>query len=337
MTVQDAVQVVDAPEESSGTSAERAIGTPVFVLAPPRSFSSVVAAMIGQHPQLYGLPELQLFTAETLGDWWAVCGQASFPMSHGLLRAVAELVYGEQSPETVFQASGWLRRRLHLSTGLVMEELASRVAPRRLVEKSPSVVYDVEAMQRIQAMFPNARFVHLVRHPRGQGDSVVKAIRQAAEHGPIPQWLLRLGALHGAPPGQAVPPDTALAPEDGWLTLHQNILEFLEGVPAGQQTRLRAEDVVADPTASLGEVAAWLGLRTDSLAIGAMAHPEASPFAGIGPAGARLGNDLNFLQQPRLRAERASTQSLDGPLSWAPGGRGFPPAVRELAISFGYS
>jgi hypothetical protein len=32
----------------------------MLILCPPRSFSSVVSAMIGQHPQLYGFPELNL-------------------------------------------------------------------------------------------------------------------------------------------------------------------------------------------------------------------------------------------------------------------------------------
>ena len=40
---------------------------PLFILCPGRSFSSVVASMIGQHPDAYGLPELNLFLGPTLG------------------------------------------------------------------------------------------------------------------------------------------------------------------------------------------------------------------------------------------------------------------------------
>ena len=40
----------------------------VIMLGPPRSFTSVVSAMVGQHPQLYGLPEVHLFTTETVGE-----------------------------------------------------------------------------------------------------------------------------------------------------------------------------------------------------------------------------------------------------------------------------
>ena len=37
---------------------------PLFILAPPRSFTTVTSAMIGQHPEMYGLPETNLFVAE---------------------------------------------------------------------------------------------------------------------------------------------------------------------------------------------------------------------------------------------------------------------------------
>jgi hypothetical protein len=40
-------------------------GRPLFILAPPRSFTSVICGMIGQHPQMYGLPEVNLFAGET--------------------------------------------------------------------------------------------------------------------------------------------------------------------------------------------------------------------------------------------------------------------------------
>lgn len=313
---------------------ERAVASPVFVLAPPRSFTSVVSAMLGQHPDLYGLPELQSFCAETVAEWWGVCAQASYPMVHGMLRAVAEIVYGEQTPESVGEASGWLRRRLGWSTGMVLEELATRVAPRRVVEKSPSTVYDVVFMQRVLAMFPNARFLHLVRHPSAQAGSVHAAINAAAQHGPVPQWLLRLGAYQAWVPGQALPPDIPLAPELGWLELNQNILEFLATVPAGQQRRVRGEDVLADPVNGLRDVAAWLGIRTDDEALEATGHPETSPFSTFGPPGARLGNDANFLRNPRLRPERATSRASD---AQAPTLVGLPIAVRELAGSFGYA
>ena len=39
---------------------------PLFILALPRSYTSLIAGMLGQHPQAYGLPELNLFTVDRL-------------------------------------------------------------------------------------------------------------------------------------------------------------------------------------------------------------------------------------------------------------------------------
>ena len=41
---------------------------PVFVLAMPHCGAARVAAMLGMHTQAYGLPELNLFMADRLGE-----------------------------------------------------------------------------------------------------------------------------------------------------------------------------------------------------------------------------------------------------------------------------
>ena len=67
-----------------------------------------------------------------------------------------------------------------------------------------------------------------------------------------------------------------------------------------------------------------------------MKHPERSPFARVGPATARLGNDINFLLDARIRPARVHRYSLDGPLPWRSDGKGFSPRVVKLATEFGY-
>lgn len=46
---------------------------PLFILAPPRSFTSVVCAMIGQHPDMCGLPEVNLAIAGRMDVWTGLC------------------------------------------------------------------------------------------------------------------------------------------------------------------------------------------------------------------------------------------------------------------------
>ena len=173
---------------------------PIFILSPPLSFSSHFAAMLGQHPHLYAIPETHLFVAEMLHEWWDTCAKTSFNMSHGLVRAVAELFYGEQNETTVQLARAWLRRRLPFTTGYILELLAERVHPRALVEKSPSLIFHHESMQRAARMFPLALFIHLVEHPRRHCEAVVTAIKDALAHHPnrAPQWLRQLACFSAA-------------------------------------------------------------------------------------------------------------------------------------------
>ena len=73
--------------------------TLLIVLGPPRSFTTVVSAMLGQHPQMYGLPEVHLFAAETMAEWWRQCAEATFNMDHGLMRVAAQLFFGDQTED----------------------------------------------------------------------------------------------------------------------------------------------------------------------------------------------------------------------------------------------
>jgi hypothetical protein len=313
--------------------------TPLFVLGAPRSFTSVVSAMLGQHPEMYGLPEVQLSLSDTVAGWWNVCAQASFPMADGLVRAVAELIYGGQTEENVLRAQGWIRRRFHLSTGRMLELLAEAAAPRIIVEKTPGTVYNRLFLQRFGAMFPDARYLHLVRHPRGNAESVLKAMNDLQLFGAPMQWVIDLASYPTIEPNQL--PDSRykaeeLDPQKGWYVLNQNIRSFLRGVPAERKMVVRGEDVLSDPDKILREIAGWLGLRTDSESIAAMKHPEQSPYARLGPPGAQYGNDLLFIKDPALRPGRAKTLSLEGPLGWKKDGAGFLPEVKKLAIQFGY-
>jgi hypothetical protein len=324
-------------------------GDPVFVLAAPRSFSSVISTVIGQHPELYGLPELELFGAETVAGWWRLCAEATFPRSHGLLRAVAELCFGGQTEETIKQARGWLRRRGHFTTGYLLETLAELVRPRRLVEKSTTNLYQMEFMQRAYRMFPEAKFIHLVRHPRSQGESVLKFLRLREESGPVTadHWLRRLAAFPGpqqdaSAAQEAGSPASDVDPQRAWLALNENVCKFLAGVPEAQWIRIRGEDILSEPGRHLSELCRWLGVDDGAEAVEQMTHPELSPYARLGPTGARFGNDRLFLENPTLRPRMNRDDGngiqlgLESPVPWGREGSGFSAETQRLARQFGY-
>jgi Sulfotransferase family len=293
---------------------------PVFVLAPHRSFTSLLSTMLGQHPQLYGLPETNLFVADTVSDWLATYRGGAALGGHGLLRAVAELVFRGQSDATVVLARRWLHRRWSWPTSRIFAELAERAHPAAIVEKSPRTASRPEHLHRLLDAAPRARFVHVTRHPRSHGASLLASLAEVGVgEGALSSWLRAGGD-----------------PQQSWYQYHANICQFLSRLPPAQFTRIRGEDLLADPDRGLSGLARWLRVRADAAAVEDMKHPERSPFACPGPPLAPLGNDPHLLRQPAFRPRPLEPQRLEGPLEWRRDGRGFTPDVQRLARKLGY-
>ncbi|HMR69794.1 MAG TPA: sulfotransferase [Rubrivivax sp.] len=299
---------------------------PLFLLAPPRSYTSLVNAMLGQHPQMYGLPELCLFNVDTLVELWqGSTGEIAENVAmvrHGLMRAVAEVWGGEQRTNTVNMAFAWASAREHLSTAEVYQEIVDRIHPLVAVEKSPSYTMSVRRMQAMHRAFPDARFLHLVRHPVAQCKSLM-AINDGA-------FCLKIEAFELGDDYAMIEPQIA------WHDINANILDFLREVPPERQLRMRGEDIMAAPQAKLAEIARWAGLRDDPQAIDEMMHPERSPYACFGPVNALFGNDPNFLAGPTFRPHTPKVPPLAQPVPWRTDGRGLYPEVIALAQEFGY-
>jgi len=299
--------------------------TPLFLLAPPRSYTSVINAMIGQHPQLYGLPELNLFNVETLKELWVRLSDDVGDDSNrrsGLLRAVAQIYGGEQTNETITMATHWAAARQEHNTSDVYRELADKLYPLMPVEKSPSYTLSPTRLDRILKTFPQARFIHLVRHPIPQCKSVMK----------LNEGILTL--LVNAIEFES---DHATAdPQIAWHDININILNFLSRVPQAHQMRLRGEDMMAQPQQTLSEICAWLGIRSDDECLDAMMHPERSPYACFGPITALYGNDPKFLSKAAFRPHVPRVPSLREKVPWRSDGRGLRPEVIDLAEEFGY-
>lgn len=241
--------------------------------------------MVGQHPRCASLPELKLFAYDTIGQlegslpaYWSERGFTH--RSPGLVRAVAHYEFGHQSSAAMLAARAWLRDRSEWSGAQVFDVLLGRLSPRLAVEKSPENVEDDAALQRLATAYPQARFLHLTRHPVTTQQSFENHLNRT-----IPGFVL---------PGQ---PAFGIA---AWVSAQCRILAFAATLPESRYLRVRAEDVLNHPHSQLASIAAWLELETAPDAIEAMLHPERSPFACPGPidSGVVGGNDPAFLSDP---------------------------------------
>ena len=300
---------------------------PLFILSPPRSFTTITCAMLGCHPQMFGLAETNLFFADSVRELNRL--YILRPTGrHGLLRSVAELGFQEQSEETIEAAKAWLDDNGDTSTGELFSLLAGWAPDRTLIDKSPLHVFRLDWLKRMLANFPDAHFLHLTRHPYTMGKSL-KSLREkfASDRGKMSDHLRHNDAERETTLGKG--------PDGYWLRPHLTILEFLEEVPPKQQMRLRGEDLLSDPPKYLAQICDWLGKSKSQAAIDAMLHPERSPFAKYGPSNAMYGNDPNYMEKPELRPYTEKLPPIeDG--DRAEDGTHYSPTLRSYAEVFGY-
>lgn len=295
---------------------------PLFVLAAPFSGSSWLAGVLGQHPQLYALPQLFAFTAETVGELLDVFGLSQADHGDGLRRAVAQLMFGAQSEATIAQADAWLAERAALSVKVLIDLLAAAAAPRRLVIPDSEAALRPMELRRLLAAYPDAAVVHLVRHPWVQGCHLASWL-QARLFVPVDY------RDHGFNP-------PAAEPQIPWLRANANLEQALRASSV-RSHRLGTEALDSHFAYCLTTLCEWLALDTTATALGGLQHPERWPFAQPGPASARGGLEAEVWDAPDPAAEAlAATPHLEGPLPWRADGAGFDPQVIALAQRYGY-
>lgn len=291
----------------------------LFVLTCMRSYSSLFAGMIGQHPDVYGFLELNPFVANAVGGVLSMTDSLRPASLHGTLRTIAQIEYGEQTEENIERARSWLEARRDWSTKKLLEYLGERVGTKLIVEKSPSTVMFKASLERMYRDFPDAYFLHLTRHPRPTCLSIRNLIAEADK---------KKGTARA----------DRTDPERMWLRAHQNILEFGKDLPPGQLMRIQGEMLLTDPKLYFGQIMEWLGLDFNDDIYNLMQHPEASPYARLGPSNALYGSDINYLNNPVFKQRPIPESHLEGPLEWLaqPEGSGFSRQTIKIARQLGY-
>ncbi len=281
----------------------------VFVLSPPRSGSTLLRVLLGGHPGLFAPPELELLSYSTMPERRdAYTGRDAFWLE-GLLRAVMEVRGGgpEEARAVVEECE-----REGLSTPAMYRRLQEWIAPRLLVDKTPSYALDPQVLRRAEEHFDGAFYVHLIRHPLGMIGSF--------EEAKLDQIFLR--QAHGFSRRELA--------ELIWLVSHRNVEEFLATIPAERQVRVRFEDLVRDPERTLRGLCARLGIDFDPAMVRPYEQPGGRMADGL-HADSRMLGDVKFHQHRSVDAatadrwrERHGEESLGEP-------------TRQLAAALGYA
>ncbi|MBV9452009.1 MAG: sulfotransferase [Streptosporangiaceae bacterium] len=261
----------------------------LFILTPPRSYSTITTAILAGHPLIYGLPETRLFNAATVGELLdEASGRSPLPpivfdlRLSGLLRTVAELREGDQGSAAIERARQWLGGRADWPTVTLMEHLRELMPAGIGLEKSPDTVSADDRIARCVRSWlpPDARYLHLTRHPVPSQQSMRR------------RWQRTLRGDDGPLIAKAA---------SVWYDGHLRVMRALDRLPAGAWMRVRSEDLLREPYVWLPKILQWLGVECDGPTIDRMLRTEQWRFAHTGEDGKLFGGDPDFMVSPALR------------------------------------
>ena len=250
----------------------------IFILAPPRSGTTLLRVMLAGHAELFAASELQLLGFDTLRQRAAAYTGRFSVWLDGTVRAIME---AEGLDADAAKASIAAGEAADLTTKQLYRRLQDAVAPRILVDKSPSYALDLEALRRAEAWFDGARYVHLIRDPAATIDSFVR--RHVDQ-------VLYLDD-HPFEPAQLA--------ELVWTASHSTITDFLATVPSERWVRLRYEDLVVDPARELRAVCAGLGVAFDPAILRPYEGLERKMVDGVYAESTPMG-DPGFVSHGRI-------------------------------------
>src|SRR5262245_47038398 len=212
----------------------------IFILSSTRSGSTLLRVMLGGHEKLFAPPELELLGFENLSERRkAFLGRYQFFLE-GAWRALMQLK-GCDLAEAQRLMSEYEREGMSIKQ--FYGELQGMLGERILVDKTVSYALDVGTLERAEAYFKEARYLHLVRRP--------EAMIRSFERVKAEEVAFRYGyGLSGRELAEAM-----------WVISHENILEFLSRVPEERQHRVKFEDLVTEPRAVMEELSEFLGIE----------------------------------------------------------------------------
>ncbi|MBW4478285.1 MAG: alpha/beta fold hydrolase [Tolypothrix brevis GSE-NOS-MK-07-07A] len=257
-------------------SSERLPGI-IFILSSPRSGSTLLRVMLAGHPSLFSPPELHLLPFNTMRE-----REEQLNLSHlgeGLQKALMEILNLDATASQTLVKDMELQ---NLSIQQVYQKLQENIAPRLLVDKSPSYAVNRAILERGEAIFANSKYIHLVRHPYPVIESFVRMRMQ------------KMAGLGDENPYQVA--------EQVWTKSNQNILDFLTQIEPERQHQIRYEELVKDPSAILSQLCDFINIDFDS----ALLQPYEGDRMTEGVYQSSLSiSDPNFLKHDSVDASLA--------------------------------
>ena len=246
-----------------------------FILSSPRSGSTLLRVMLAGHPSLSSPPELHLLPFDTMAEREQELGVSQ--LGEGLKRALMALknIDADQSQKLVQQLI-----RENRSVAEVYQQLQQLAGDRLLIDKSPTYASNRDTLDKAEAIFDGAKYIHLVRHPY----SVIESFAR-----------MRMDKLIGS--DNSNPYELA---ELIWRESNQNIINFAQDIDPERYHRVYYEDLVSKPQEVLTDICNFLEIPFDQEVLTPYKGDRMTD--GVSDNAMSLG-DPNFLNHQQIDAQ----------------------------------
>ncbi len=279
-------RIIWSPGPAKDEAAQQKNTQAVFVISSPRSGSTLTRAILGGSPKLFSPPELQLLNYDTLQQRKKhLTGRDDFWLD-GTVRAI--MAIKDCSVDEAWQIMEEYEAQ-NMSVKDFYRVMQEWIGDRVFVDKTPNYALSPDILQRAEAYFDNALYVHLIRHPYG----VIPSFQKAKLHVFYPPFFT---AEHNFSSRQLA--------ELVWLISHQNILKFLENIPAERRYRLFYEDLVQEPQKTVQGVCDFLHIDIHPDMLEPQKNKEKRMTDGLNDLSKMLG-DVRFHEHKGITADRA--------------------------------
>jgi acyl carrier protein len=281
-----------------------------FILSAPRSGSTLLRVVLAGNPRLFAPPELHLLNYVTMSQRRAALSNAlNEHLLTGTIRAIMRLrSCSAEEAEEILRCCEDRAMPTHDFYTLLQELIGERL----LVEKTPIYSIHPEILRRAEESFDSPLYVHLVRHPCG----MIRSFEDAKIEQLIP--FMRESNF-----------SRRQLAELTWLVANENVTQFFVAVPPERWLRVRYEDLVREPQASLQRICDFLGVPFVSEMLDPYEDLDSRMTGGVHSV-SEFSGDLKFHLHSRIEpqaADRWRKHDSEDSLSVM---------SRSLATSFGY-
>ncbi len=213
---------------------ENKVNNVVFILSAPRSGSTLLRLMLAGHFQLFCPPELNLLHHDQLSDW-LINRLKRFPRSTHVIQNLMAIMGFTPSEVNYFLDHP---EKATIPIADVYAQIEKSTQKTIIVDKTPSYTKHLFTLQQTEALFDQAQYIHLVRHPYAVIDSFVRH---------------RFHKLINTDQN-----DPYLSAEYVWTQRNQNVLTFKEQTESKRYYLLHYEHLVAQPRETMAGICRFL-------------------------------------------------------------------------------